>query len=489
MSGSSCKDAEAPKHILSLESISWSGPQLYIDVAFDGVKFPVILWYEFNLDELHTYYGNDVMERVYFHMAALTLLKLTSLKPSIIRICDKLARHYTVHFQELWKISFEHVLGQWRYENDMANWKGPEFLCTPQTTAPVPANLKSPQVFSEDGTPVESVQFCGGGKDGLLAMKLLESVKAPFSAFSFSLSQLGSVRGQFERAQPVLQQCKPIKKHFVMITDTFLDVPLDTEDQWMKKLGIKSRGNAALTELFSVLPVMLHYGYRYAVIGNEHSANVGNLEWADEGGRQVNHQWIKSYEAEQIFSRYISQYIVAEGHYYSILQPIHDVVIFALLRQHLDCIPLVHSCNLVPPWCKRCPKCCYVWLSLQAYMPQHIIDPMFDNENLLDVEENQVYFTQMLGLGDQKPFECVGEIREVQLAFELCRKKGIRGRAMEMFERKIAPEFDIALIVKCYTTVDKEKHSIPAKIAEQIIVEMQRAAASIKAELASELQQ
>ena len=423
------------------------------------------------------------MERVYFHIAAFTLLKLTSLKPNVIRISDKLARHYTVHFQELWKISFEHVLGQWRYENGMANWKGPDFSCPAQPAAPLPATMKHPQVFSEGGAPVESIQYCGGGKDGLLGMKLLESANTPFASFSYSISQYGSARDQFERVQPVLQRCKPVKSHFVMITDAFLDIPLDTSDQWFKKLNVKSRSDAALTELFSILPVMLHYGYRYAVIGNERSANVGNLEWADEGGRQVNHQWGKSYEAEQTYSRYISQFIVVEGCYYSILQPIHDVMIFTMLRQCLDCIPFVHSCNILPPWCKRCPKCCYVWLAFQAYLPQHIINPMFDNENLLDVEENQLYFIQMLGLGDQKPFECVGEIREAQLAFELCRRKGICGRAMEVFEREFGPNFDIAPIVKHYTIVHKEKHSIPDKIAVQVIAEMERAAASIRAEL------
>ena len=50
---------------------------------------------------------------------------------------------------------------------------------------------------------------------------------------------------------------------------------------------------------------------------------------------------------------------------------------------------------------------------------------------------------------------------------------------MEIFETKIAPGFDIAPIVKHYTTVNKEKHNIPDKIAEQIILEMERAAASI----------
>ena len=481
---SSSNAAESSLHVLSLESISWSGPQLYIDVTFDGVKFPSVLWYDFNLNELHAYYGDEVMERVYFHIAAFTLLKLTSLKPSIIRISDKLTKHYTVHFQELWKTSFKHILGQWHYENSMANWKGPEFYCSPQTVAPVPAKMKAPQVFNKDGAPVENIQYCGGGKDGLLAMKLLEGANTPFSTFSYSISRYGSARAQFERAQSVLQGCKAVKSHFVMITDTFLDIPVDhANDQWMKKLGIKNRSDAALTELFSILPVMLHYGYWYAVIGNEHSANIGNLEWADEEGRQVNHQWEKSFEAEQVFSRYISQFIVAEGYYYSILQPIHDVMIFTLLRQYSDAVPFCHSCNLIPPWCKRCPKCCYVWLSFQAYLPKSIINPMFDNENLLDAEENQLFFTQMLGLGDQKPFECIGEIREVQLAFELCRRKGIHGRAMEVFEREFGTNFDVTLIVKCYTTVHKEKHSIPEKIAEWVIPEMERAATCIKAEL------
>ena len=42
-------------------------------------------------------------------------------------------------------------LGQWRYENGMANWKGPRFACSISTVAaPVPAKIKSPQVFDGD---------------------------------------------------------------------------------------------------------------------------------------------------------------------------------------------------------------------------------------------------------------------------------------------------------------------------------------------------
>ena len=114
-------------------------------------------------------------------------------------------------------------------------------------------------------------------------------------------------------------------------------------------------------------------------------------------------------------------------------------------------------------------------------MPQHVIDPMFNNENLLDVEENQLHFMQMLGLGEQKPFEYIGEISKVQLAFGMCCRKGLCGRAMEVFER----EFGLALdpILKEYAVVDKENHSIPEDIAERIIPTMETAVVSIKAEL------
>ena len=477
----SAASTELTERILSLESITWSGPQLYIDITLDGVKFPSSFWYPFNLEELHAHYGDEAMERVYFHIAGCSLLKLTSLKPTVIHISDKLVHHYTIQFQEFWKICFQRVLGQWRYENGMANWKGPRFSCSPSTAAaPVPAKIKRPQVFIGDKA-VETIAYCGGGKDSLLAIKLLEGANVPFSSFSYSISRYGSAREQQEQTQKVLQRCNPIQRYWVMIADTFLDIPVDVNDQWLAKCNLKNRCDAALTELFSILPVIMHYGYRYAVIGNEFSANTGNLDWAAEDGKPVNHQWEKSFEAEQVFGHYIKQVLV-NIHYYSILQPIHDVLIFTLLRQHLDCIPYVHSCNVSPPWCKRCPKCCYVWLCLQAYMPRHIINPMFNNENLFDIKENELFFTQMLGLGAMKPFECVGEFKEVQLAFELCRRKGIRGRAMEIFERDFNPALDVMPILKAYTVVHKE-HTIPSDVARHVLAEMEKAAASIKDEL------
>ena len=62
---------------------------------------------------------------------------------------------------------------------------------------------------------------------------------------------------------------------------------------------------------------------------------------------------------------------------------------------------------------------------------------MFQGTNLLDMEENQEFYKELLGEGDKKPFDCVGEFEETQLAFELCYGKGLRGKAMVMYEEEV----------------------------------------------------
>ena len=49
-----------------------------------------------------------------------------------------------------------------------------------------------------------------------------------------------------------------------------------------------------------------------------------------------------------------------------------------------------------------------------------MVDEMFQGANLLDFPENEIHFVQLLGLGSNKPFECVGESDEAKLGFELC---------------------------------------------------------------------
>jgi hypothetical protein len=138
--------------------------------------------------------------------------------------------------------------------------------------------------------------------------------------------------------------------------------------------------------------------------------------------------------------------------YFSTLKPIYDVVIFSMLRRHLDALPFAHSCNLDKPWCRRCAKCVYVWLNYLAYLPEQAVAPIFP-ENLFETSENMGLFRQMLGLESHMPFECIGQMDETKLAFEVCRRKGMTGKAIDLFEAE-AGKPDYRALVDKYTRVD-----------------------------------
>ena len=461
---------------LILESITWSGRQLQINTSIDGIHFPVSIWYEFELRLLDEYYGKEFMERVYFNIAATFLLQLTCLRPKSISISSDLAKYNTIEFQEFWKKGFDNALGQWRFENDMPNWKGP-FFDNPLSLEPVkPAVLKPTQVFNRDGTPVTTLAFGGGGKDGILQMKLLEEVGCPYSSYSYTLSRFGRVEEQIETAKRVLSD--PVQHHSCIIIFSFMDIPMT----YLKEYDVKSWTDTFLANFFPVIPVMLHYGYSNATLGNEYSANFGNLQWLAED-KVINHQWGKTLDAEKTFSDYFQKTFSKSLHYFSLLQPINDVLIYTLLQNHMDSVVLSESCNLSPPWCKKCPKCCYVWLCFQAYLPSHRIDAMFQGTNLLDMEENQEFFKELLGKGDKKPFDCVGEFEETQLAFELCYRKGLRGKAMVMYEEEVRQSVDFKAIITKFTTVHYNSHRIPKEIAEKVLVVMQKASDGLRQEL------
>jgi hypothetical protein len=223
--------------------------------------------------------------------------------------------------------------------------------------------------------------------------------------------------------------------------------------------------------LFGAIPLALAQGYRVLALAHERSANVGNLVWS-RTGEEVNHQWGKSYEAERLLAGYVHDEL-ADVEYASLLQPVHDPVIFHLLNRDLAAVAATHSCNVAKPWCKRCPKCAYVWLGYMAFLPPAAVDAIF-GENLLDVAENQLFFRQMLGLEAHTPFECVGQIDEVRLFFELCHRKGIRGRAMDVYlaEARVG---DLGALAARYLAV-ADVPTLPPAIAAAILPQLRAAA-------------
>ncbi|XP_074662059.1 UDP-N-acetyl-alpha-D-muramoyl-L-alanyl-L-glutamate epimerase-like [Tubulanus polymorphus] len=433
--------------------------QISMVYGVGDLQFTTSLWYhDVNFYELEDTYGKEYMDRVYFHIAAFEMSKLQSLKPKLIDLgCYE--HYHTVAFEKMWLKHFMGAYSQWLYENDLPDYKGPTFLNKPSGCSPVPVEMSPP-----DGP--EMLSLNGGGKDSLMCTTILEKVGVEYGTLGYSGTIYGTSPLQLRLIRDQVNNCTKSRKHHqISMYDDFLDCPI----VHMNDVGIKTlQEDETLRAVFGSLPVILQYRYRYMNLGHEKSAEHPNLIW-EKNGLPINHQYCKSQEEEMMFDSYIRDNLISNFKYFSILKPINDVLIFTMLNSfgavHL---PYTHSCNVVKPWCKRCAKCAYVWLEYMAYLPTNLVDSIF-KENLLDLPENQVYYRQMLGLGKHNAFECVGQIDESRLAFELCKRKGLKGKAMDVYNNEVCQKFDKEAAVERLTEVDTEYDQMPSKFAEDVM--------------------
>jgi len=190
-------------------------------------------------------------------------------------------------------------------------------------------------------------------------------------------------------------------------------------------------------------------------------------------GREVNHQWGKGYEAETLLNEFVRENLVSNFTYFSILQPIYDFRIFKNLARYPEVLPKIHSCNIQKPWCKKCPKCAYVWLGFMAVFQPALVDAVFGS-NLFDDDDLLPIFRQMVGLTEHTPFECIGEIDESRLAMKKCLEKGLSGKALNMFDREVLSDrsIDWEQLERKYDAVYEKEHAIPKEIFSKILEQL-----------------
>lgn len=434
---------------ISLESCVRERHRLLFSYRVGGRRFTKTYRYgDTDLIELEGRFGVERLERIYFHIMALEALPLTGFQPEVLDL-QAFERFCTDGFRALWKTIFRKAGAQWRYENDLADYAGPAF--SGECAAPDPEPL-----MMEPGE-VEALAFCGGGKDSLVALKLLGQGQVSFASYQYAHSSYGPPDEQERLIAQVLNRTNPARRHIVQVEDS----------------PAVEGGLCAETPIsvFGALPVVLQHGYRYVVLGHERSADTGNLVWS-KTGETVNHQWGKSSEAERLINGYIRRELVANFAYCSVLKPIYDVVIFNLLRGYQDAAESTHSCNVRKPWCGECAKCAYVGLNFLAYLPTETASRIFPR-NILDTLANEGTYRQMLGLESHRPFECVGEIDEARLALEICSRKGIEGRAVRIYQRE-GRRIDLGAALKRYLSV--EGSAMPVSLERRILPLLQEGA-------------
>jgi len=411
--------------------------------ALDDLRFHATVWYE---DVDLTALDRELAERLAFHVALFQLNAVCSLRPDAIDV-GPWARFLTPELRTLWRTVFQHVWAQWRFEQRDPDYL-PDFASPATAPAPAPARVVP--------GPTELLAFCGGGKDSLVALRLLERAQLPFATLGYAHSIYGNAAHQHALLDRVAGATARTRAERQWIVDDFLDAPVHLHD---------ARMHAAETpaSVFAALPLAAVRGYRGLVVAHEASANAANLVWQ---GEPVNHQWGKGWEAERLLDTYVQSLL--DVRYFSILAPIHDEVIFELLARDAPLAALTHSCNVQKPWCGACPKCAYVWLQFAAHLPREVVEQTFG----ADLGERND-FRALLGLTEHTPFECVGSAPEAQLALALAHRRGGLGPRLAALAAMLPPpEIPHELIEVL------ERHGMPPHVAARVMPLLREAAAA-----------
>jgi 7-cyano-7-deazaguanine synthase in queuosine biosynthesis len=176
------------------------------------------------------------------------------------------------------------------------------------------------------------------------------------------------------------------------------------------------------TYLFSAAFAAKAHGIADVVLSLERSAEEGNVEYL---GLMINHQYSKSLEFERLAAAYVKEYIDPGMRVFSLLRPLYELQIVREFARHPQYFSKFVSCNRglkTCSWCGECAKCAFMFAALSAFLPSATVEGIF-KKNLFEDEALLPLYTELIGRGAQKPFDCVGTYDENLLALYLSSKQ------------------------------------------------------------------
>ncbi len=167
--------------------------------------------------------------------------------------------------------------------------------------------------------------------------------------------------------------------------------------------------------------IAYHANKKYIALSNESSANESNIK--DSVGDIINHQYSKSFEYENDFNNYVSEFLPTPVKYFSFLRPLNELQIAKLFAKSEKYHSIFKSCNVgsksIPwEWCGNCAKCLFVYTMLSAFLTQEEMKNIFKKDLFAD-ESLLETFEELAGYKKVKPFDCVGTFEEVNFAISL----------------------------------------------------------------------
>ena len=172
---------------------------------------------------------------------------------------------------------------------------------------------------------------------------------------------------------------------------------------------------SALVAFSGIIAARMH-GLSMVALSNESSANESTVQ-----GSTVNHQYSKSFKFEEDFHYYQTTYLRGSAYYFSLLRPLSEFQIARYFAGQKQYHGIFRSCNAgskTDSWCGRCPKCLFVYLILSPFLKPQEVRDIF-GRNMLDDWDMKETLDQLIGIEEEKPFECVGSRDEINTAIVL----------------------------------------------------------------------
>ena len=293
-----------------------------------------------------------------------------------------------------WEDLLTHGMGEFFYRNQI------DF--TPEHFVKIApkANPARYEPYSRE-LPRRSLLTIGGGRDSALAAALLRDSGHPFTCMMLNPSSAG----------------QKIARHVSASVPVIIRRAIRPELLELNRKGYLN-GHTPFSAYLAFLGAacLLLYGYSDLIVANERSSDEGNVHYR---GREINHQYSKSFRFENQFDEYLRRFLVTGGRYFSIVRPLYELQIGKLFSNFPDFFELFKSCNRnrSDSWCGQCPKCVSVFLTMYPFVPTGALSKIFGRD-LFYSEETIPILRELAGL-EIKPFECVATTNEIIAALAL----------------------------------------------------------------------
>jgi len=311
---------------------------------------------------------------------------------------DFQARFFSTVFQE--------GLSQYAFENHLTRQNLATFHATPSF------QNKPPVAYRGHGI----LALQSGGKDSLLVAELLNEKNIPFTPWYISsdpnLSHptvIDHLNDSFSR-----QKASVIYRQ--------IDLP------HLKQSG-GLNGHVPVTfiveSLALIQAILNHQNIVLTSIGRE-----GEEPHAMVGDLPVNHQWSKTWQAEQLMTEYIARYLSPDLHLGSPIRHFSELKVADLFVQKCwqkygysfsscnEANYKQNNHNYVLKWCGHCAKCANSYLLFCPFIPPQYLQSLFGDRDLFLDPNLTPIFKGLLGVGgEMKPFECVGSTEELRSAY------------------------------------------------------------------------